>query len=435
MEFFPSVWHAPLVHDEDHELPAPAANSEPRRLGGRYWRLWASSGLSNLGDGVLQVALPLVAIQFTRSPTLIAGLPFALTLPWLLFALPAGALADRLDRRKAMLGANGVRAAVLAVLVLAVVLELGSIWALYVAAFALGVAETLYDTAAQSILPQMVRREQLSRANGYLQAAERTNNEFIGPPLAGFLVAVGVAVAVAVPAALWAVAVLALMLVRGRFRVERTRGTSLRVDIAEGLRFLWRHRLLRTLAAMTGGMNFTVHAMMAILVLYAVGPSSAVGLSESGYGVLLACTAAGSVVGSFLAERVERLLGRARSLGFTVVASAVFVGVPAVTADPIGIGAGFFVGGAGIVVWNVIAVSLRQRVTPDRLLGRLNSAYRLVGLGTMPLGFATGGVLAEAFGLRTVFVVMAIMTLGLLAGMTIVTDTAMASAERAGEHR
>ncbi|MFD1499777.1 MFS transporter, partial [Streptosporangium lutulentum] len=163
----------------------------PPPLGIAYWRLWTSSGLSNLADGIFKIALPLVAIRFTDSPTLIAGLTFALTLPWLLFALQAGALADRLDRRRAMLCANTVRAVLLAALTLTVVVGIGSIWALYIIAICVGVAETVYDTSAQSILPQVVSRDLLSRANGHLHAAELAANQFVGPPLGGFLVAAG----------------------------------------------------------------------------------------------------------------------------------------------------------------------------------------------------------------------------------------------------
>ncbi len=403
-------------------------------LGADYWRLWASSGVSNLADGIVKIALPLVAIQFTRSPTLVAGLTVALTLPWLLFALPAGAFADRLDRRRAMLGANGVRTCLLAVLVLAVVLDAGSIWALYAGALCIGIAETIYDTSAQSIVPQVVRRDQLSRANGRLYAAEVAAHQFAGPPLGGLLATVGAAVAFAAPVALWVVAVAALLLVPGPFRIERDQRSTVRADIAEGLRFLWRHRLLRTLAVMTGVFNLAVSATFAVFVLYAVGPGSAMGLSEPVFGVVLTATAVGSVLGSFVAERIERRLGRARSLVLTILGCTLLVGVPAVTADPFVIGAAFFVGGIGIVVWNVITVSLRQRITPGRLLGRLNSCYRLVAWGTMPLGAAAGGLLAQLFGLRAVFAVTGLLTLALLAGMRIVTTDAMRAAERDAVH-
>ncbi|MDP9848625.1 MFS family permease [Streptosporangium lutulentum] len=406
----------------------------PPPLGIAYWRLWTSSGLSNLADGIFKIALPLVAIRFTDSPTLIAGLTFALTLPWLLFALQAGALADRLDRRRAMLCANTVRAVLLAALTLTVVVGIGSIWALYIIAICVGVAETVYDTSAQSILPQVVSRDLLSRANGHLHAAELAANQFVGPPLGGFLVAAGAATAFAAPAALWVVAVAALLLVRGPFQIERDRHTTIRGDIAEGLRFLLRHRLLRNLAVMVGVFNFASNATWAILVLYAVGPESPLGLSDLAYGALLTTVAAGSVLGSIAAERIEHALGRARALVLTVLGSALLVGAPALTTDPILIGAAFFVGGVTMAVWNVITVSLRQRVIPDRLLGRVNSTYRLVAWGTMPLGAAAGGLLAQFFGLRTVFVVMALLTLSVVAGMVTVTDRNMDAAERDADH-
>lgn len=416
----------------DPPLSSPAGRPS---LGASYWRLWTSAGLSNLADGILQVALPLVAIRFTRSPTLIAGLSTALTLPWLLFALHAGALADRLDRRRIMLSANAVRATLLAALVVLVLLGAGSIWALYVIAVCVGITETAYDTSAQSILPQIVPRDQLSRANGRLYAAELTANAFVGPPLAGFLVAAGTAVALGAPAALWAVALGALLLVRGRFRIERAGRTTMRADIAEGLRFLWRHRLLRTLAVMVGGFNLATNATFAIFVLYAVGPESAMGLSEPAYGVLLTTVAAGSLLGSLIAERVERKLGRARSLTLAVFGSALLIGIPALTSNPFAIGAAFMVGGLTIVLWNVITVSLRQMIAPDRLLGRVNSGYRLVAWGTRPLGAAAGGLLAQLLGLRAVFGVMALLTLTLVAGMAIVTDEAMDAAEREADRR
>jgi MFS family permease len=393
-----------------------------------------SSAMSNLADGIVKVALPLVAIRFTDSPTLIAGLAFALMIPWLLFALPAGALADRLDRRRAMVGANTVRAVLLAALVLTVITGIGSIWVLYAVAFCIGIAETIYDTSAQSIMPQLVSRDLLSRANARLFAAELTANEFVGPPLSGVLVAAGVALAFATPAALWVLAVAVLLLVPGTFRVEREQHTTMRRDIAEGLRFLWRHHLLRTLAAMVGVNNFATNAIWAILVLYAVGPGSAIGLSEPTYGLLLSAVTAGSLFGFLVAEQVAQRLGRARSLLLTIFGGALFVGAPAITTNPFLIGALFFVGGLTNAIWNLVTVSLRQRVTPDRLLGRVNSGYRLVAWGTRPLGAVAGGLLAQVLGLRAVFLIMALLILTNVAGMTKVTNKSMDAAERDAEH-
>jgi len=310
-----------------------------------------------------------------------------------------------------------------------VLLDVGSIWALYVAALMVGVAETLYDTSAQSIMPQLVHRDQLSRANGRLYAVELTTNQFIGPPLGGLLVAMGLVAGVAVPAALWLAAVGGLLLVPGAFRTEREQKTTLRFDIAEGLRFLWNQKILRTLAVMTGVFNFASSAAFAVLVLFAVGPASQMGLSEVGFGLLLTTSALGAFVGSFMSEWVEARLGRSTSLMLTIFGAALFVGAPALTDNPYVLGPIFFVGGMLIVLWNVITVSLRQRITPNRLLGRVNSAYRLLAWGTMPLGAAAGGLLAQWLGLQVMFGIMGVLTLALLGMMPVLTNKAMAAAD------
>lgn len=412
--------------DSAHDGTAAA----PGPLGGPYWRLWTSSGLSNLADGVLKVALPLLALRFTDSPLLIGGVGVALSLPWLLFALPAGALADRLDRRWAMLGANTVRGALVLALLLGMGLDLGSIWLIYAVAFLLGTTETLYDTTAQSILPQLVRREQLSRANGRLYAMEMAANEFLGPPLGSALVAVGLALALLTPGALWLAAVGALLLVRGRFRVSRTGPpTSIRADIAEGVRFLWSHRVLRTFAVLAGVSNFALSAVFTLLVVYAVGPGSPLGLTEAAFGLLFSAFAAGSLLGAFLAERCERVLGRARALRLSVLPFSLLALVPGLTANVWLVGLGFVVGGIGIMVWNVITVSLRQRLAPGALLGRVNSVYRLLAWGTRPLGAGAGGLLAQFLGTQTMFVVMGLLILTLVVPLLRIDEAVLEAAE------
>ena len=405
------------------------ASASATKLGGSFWRLWWADGLSNLADGILKVALPLIALEFTRSPTLIAGLAFAFTLPWLLFALPAGALADRIDRRRAMLGANIARATIVGVIALGAAFGFGSIWILYIGAFTVGMAETLYDTSAQSILPQVVRRDVLPRANSRLYVAETVSNQFIGPPLGGLLAAAGAAVALATPAGLWLVAIGALLLMRGSFTVERTGRTTMRADIAEGLRFLWRHTVLRALAIMTGVFNLSSNAAFAVFVLYAVGPQSPMKLTEPQYGILLTSFAIGSVIGSFMAIPLERRLGRVRTIAISMIGPALTVGVPALTTNVFAIGGAFFVGGMAVMMWNIIVVSFRQRATPDRLLGRVNSAYRLVAWGTMPVGAAIGGVLAQWLGVTAVFAIMTAVVLSMFFFLFVVTDARMNAAE------
>jgi MFS family permease len=380
-------------------------------LGRSYWRLWSSAGLSNLADGVLKTALPLIAIQFTTDPRLIAGVALAGSLPWLLFALQAGAISDRHDRRRIMVGANTVRAALLGVLAVAVATDAAGIYLLYAIAFLLGICETLYDTSAQSILPQVVERDQLSRANSRLYSVELTANEFIGPPLAGVLVALGAALALAGSSAAWFLAALALFFLRGSFRTDHPRTSTIRADVAEGLRFLAHHRVLRGLAILTGVSNLAGAAVFSVFVLFAVGPDSPMGLTEPQYGLLLTSTAIGALIGTLIADRVERRVGRTATLLIMVLVGGGELMLPALTTNPWILASGYVLVGMVVVMGNVVMVSFRQRITPDRLLGRVNSAYRLVAWGTMPLGAVLGGVIADAIGLRPLFVIASVIAL------------------------
>lgn len=399
-------------------------------LGVPFRKLAASAGLSNLADGIFKLALPLVAIRYTRSPALVAGIELLRTVPWLLFALPVGALTDRLDRRHTMISANVVRTVMVLVPAVAIGAGSGSIGLLYVAAVGTGIAEVFYDTSSQSILPNLVPRSRLGRANGRLAAIEQGAQQFAGPPLAGLLVAVAAAAAFWSAAALWVGAVVLLMALRGNFRPTRAGpARTIRADIAEGVRFLLTRPLLRAMAAMVGLANLTSSAAGAVFVLYAVGAESSLGLTEAQFGVLVLTAAAGGIAATFIHEHVERLLGRAGTLTVSIFGMALWVGAPALTTDVLLIAVSMVLGGAAIMLWNIPTVSFRQAITPDHLLGRLNSVYRLLAWGTMPLGAALGGFIAEAFGLRTVFASMGLLTLVLLIPNVTITDTKLNDAE------
>jgi MFS family permease len=368
-----------------------------------FWRLLTASALSNLSDGIFQIALPLVALGITRDPGAFAAVTLVGRLPWLLFSLPAGALADRLDRRRTMVRVDVARMLLIGLLALVVAAGREELWVLYVLAFALGIGETLHDTAAQSILPNVVTAERLSWANSRLYAVELMANQFVGPPIGGLLAAAALAGALSASALGYALAALALVLLVGQFRPAReSAASSLRADIAEGVRYLARHRLLRTLALCVGISNMATTAMFAVLPLYAVEPGP-MGLSSAGFGLLFTALAAGALVGSFFVEALERRLGRGRTLLVAVATFPLLGLVPALTANAVLVGVAFFVGSALNIGWNVITVSLRQRIVPDRLLGRVNAGYRLLAWGTMPLGAALGGLIGERYGVTTVF--------------------------------
>jgi MFS family permease len=401
-------------------------------LGRNFWRLWSASALSNVADGAVRTALPLVTVAVTRSPSLVAGVSVALGLPWLVFSLQAGALADRLDRRRTMLLVNLGRAVLLLTLTgLAAAGQL-RLAVIYAVAFAMGIGQTMYDTSAQSILPSVVDRSALSRANSRLYGAEVVGDQFIGPPLGGVLVAAASWVAFGFSGAMWAAAGLVLLTVQGSYRpASRPEKVTLRSDIAEGLRFLRGHRLLRTLAAVTGVSNLGHAAAGSILVLYAVGPQSPMGLEEATFGLLLTSTAGGSLLGSVTAEAIERRLGRANTLTTAVVAMGAGAAGLALSPRLAAVAVWLFVTGLGSVVFSIVAVSLRQGLVPDRLLGRANAGYRLLAWGTWPIGAALGGATAELFGLRAVFLVAGAVVVVMAAARLIVTEEAIALAEEA----
>ncbi len=355
------------------------------------------------------MALPLVAADLTRSPTTIAGVAIALRLPWLLFALVAGALVDRWDRRRVMWMTDVFRASLVAILALAVLTNHHTIWMIYAIGFALGVAETMFDNASQTILPSIVDEDQLQIANGRLMAAETTANSFVGPPLGGFLVAAAVSVPFWLDAASYLGAAALVAGITGSFRARSLTGpesdpakspTTIRSEIAEGIQWLRGNRVLRTLALLLGLMNLWFMAGFSVLVLFA---EDILGLDEVGFGLLATAMAAGSVIGGLVAGRLAKRFGSGPLLLIGAFGTALGQLAVAPLSNAWVVALALAVTGFAGVVWNVVTVSLRQSVIPDQLLGRVNSVYRFLGWGGMPIGALIGGLLASSNGLRAPF--------------------------------
>ncbi|RSN15719.1 MFS transporter [Nonomuraea sp. WAC 01424] len=373
------------------------------RLGRAFGFLWSSTALSNLADGVLRVGAPLLAVSMTRSPTLVSLAGPAAPAPWLLFALHAGAVADRADRRRVMALANAVRTAVLATGTLLAAMGLLNLWVLLAVVFAAGVSEVFADLSAQSVLPMTVSREDLTRANGRIVSAQTIGNDFVGGPVAGLLAALLPAALFGAPALLYGAAALLLTGMRGSYRAAPAGPRRrLRADIGEALRYLWSHRFLRSLALSAGLLNVSSAAYFAVFVLWAVGDGSRMGLEPGGYGLMMTALAAGAVLGSPLTGPATRLLGEQAVLVGAWLTSSLLLLVPVLVPSPWALYPVAVVWGVTGAAANVLVVSVRQRVIPGELLGRVNSAYRLVGMGGMPLGAALGGVAGEFFGLAAV---------------------------------
>ncbi|MBP7000464.1 MFS transporter [Amaricoccus sp.] len=371
-------------------------------------RFGAASGLTNLGDGVATVAWAWVASLLTRDPLLISLVAVALRLPWALFALPAGVVADRVDRRRLILAMDIVRAAAFAAAALALWaalplppapdrgLAVPSAFAALVAAAALvGAGEVFRDNAAQTMLPSLVPHDRLERANGRLWSVELVGNALVGPALGAFLVAIAAPAPFAANAAAYAAAALAVASIAGRFRPAAEAPRAWRRELGEGFAFLRAAPLLRTLAWLTGFWNLFFQMVSIALVLHV---QENLGMGARAYGLVLAAGAFGGIAGSLAGARVVARLGPGPTAQWMLLASApAFVAI-ALAPGPLALALALMAFEFTGLVWNVVSVSYRQRAIPDRLLGRVNSLYRLLAWGMMPVGLLLSGLIVRAAG-------------------------------------
>jgi Na+/melibiose symporter-like transporter len=378
--------------------------------------LWGATALSNLGDGLRLVALPLLATSVTSDPRLIAGVTVAQRLPWLLFILPGGALADRFDRRLLRMRLDLARAVVMGVLVAAIVLDQVSIVVIFVVAALLASAEAVVDSSSMAMVPATVDGPDLERAVGRLGSTELAMNDLVGPPLGGLLFGLAVAAPFGIDAVTFVGAAVVMAMMTGSYRPAAAPTTSsrpsMRTSLAEGISWLWNHRLLRTLALVSTALGTASFISSAVFVIFA---TETLELSEFGYGVLLVPGALGGIAGSLIAPRFRGFALR-RTLPIAVVASGGSTWLMALTSSPVIVGALSAVSLGSVMVWNVLTLALRQRVIPDEMLGRVGASYRfLVYLG-MPFGALVGGLLANEYGVRSAIFVSGsiLITVGLM---------------------
>ncbi|RNB87781.1 MFS transporter [Brevibacillus fluminis] len=387
-----------------------------RGMGSGFWTLWTATAFSNLGDGIIKFLLPVLAAKTTSSPALVAGVSFMATLPWLLFSLPIGAIVDRVDRKKLITLINLFRVSVVMTLFLAAAGGWLHIYVLYLLAVVLGVCETFSDTASGSLVPSVVPRDRLEQANARIFSVETITNRFVGGPLAGFFISISISMTVLSGSFTYLMTIIVLLFLRGDFKAARTSKSSIRKDIAEGVRFLWSNQILRTLAIMVAVMSGCWSAFFSLLVLHAVAPGP-LQLNEFGYSMLLTALAAGSLAGAAMVGPIQKILGRRGLLGIDVVGTIVMLAVPALTSNVWLVGAAIFLGGFGGATWSVGVATIRQNLIPDELLGRVYAAYRLVGWGTLSLGAIVAGMIAEVASVPVVFLGGALINLALFIPM------------------
>ena len=373
----------------------------PSRLGRGFRWLVASSWVSNLGDGIGLAAGPLLVASQTRDPGLVALAVLLQRLPWLLFGLFAGALADRLDRRVLLVAVDVVRAGVLVLLAVAIATGAVSVAVVLLALFLLGTAEVFADNTSSTLLPMLVDRADLALANSRLQAGFLTVNQLVGPPLGAALFVVGAA---------WPFAAQAVLVGFGALLVSRlvlpahgrTEGapTAVLSDIAEGFRWVRYSAAVRTLVLTIFTFNITFGAAWAVLVLYA---GDRLGLGPVGYGLVTTVSAVGGLAGTtsygWITRRVS--LGDLMRVGLvieTLTHLALALTTTPVVALPV-----FFVFGAHAFIWSTTSITVQQRAVPLPLQGRVGSVNNLASHGALVVGAGLGGLLAQRWGITAPF--------------------------------
>jgi predicted MFS family arabinose efflux permease len=373
----------------------------PARLGTGFRWLLGSSWLSNLGDGMALAAGPLLVASQTDDALLVASAALVQWLPPLLFGLFAGALSDRLDRRMLVVTVDLLRAVVLAVIAASILTDAVSIGVVLGALFVLGTAEVFADNTSQTLLPMLVRRDDLSIANARLQAGFITVNQMAGPPLGAAMFAAGMALPFIGQAVLvTAGALLVSRIVLPPHGREEVRARHIRRDIAEGVRWVRHHAAVRTLVLTILIFNVTFGAAWSVLVLYA---TQRIGLGEVGFGLIATVSAVGGLLGlvsyGWISRRVS--LGNIMRVGL-IIETFTHLGL-ALTTTPWVAMAIFFVFGSHAFIWSTTSVTIRQRAVPTELQGRVGSVNTVGVFGGLVIGSGIGGLLAREFGLTAPF--------------------------------
>lgn len=373
------------------------------KLGPGFNRLFGASAISNLADGLLAVAAPLLAITLTKSPVLISILSALVMLPWLLFAIPIGLIVDRVDKRLLVTFTNVLRFVIAGLLALAISTDFVTIYWLFLAAFLIGICEVASDTAAQSLIPVILEKKHFERANSRLNIAETVIQNFIGGPLSGFLYATAVVLPFIFNSVGFLIAAIFVFLIPAHL-IKDANGEAQETaekkgfvgDIKFGLKYLWNDLDLRGLVTITTSLGFFYSLSMSTMILFI---TEVLGLQAKYFGVLMAGAGSGAIIGALVTPKISKKFGRGKVLAFAIFMSSITVLMQAVSPNYWVFGVIGFVSSFFITNWNILLMSCYQVLIPKELYGRIHGARRTFVWGVMPLGAFLGGVIAQG-GLR-----------------------------------
>ena len=375
-------------------------------LGRDFNRVWSAGLITNLADGILKLAAPLLAVKLTDDPVLISLLSALSLLPWLFFAIPIGAFVDRVDKARALIGGNIIRSIIAIVLSYAIYSSQITIWLLLAAIFLIGICEVLVDTTSQSAIPHLIERSQLEKGNSRLQISEVIVAQFVGTPLSGFLYAIAIGLPFVFSGAGFVVAALIIAIIPFGTSLKpdpatQSERTKLKEQIRFGLSYMYSDKRIFHIVTITTAIGFFYSFSNSIAPLFII---KELGVEPRYFGLLFAVQGIGALVGSMVAPQASQILGRGRALALNLTLASVPVFLTGLVPNvwfylPLSIIIGFT-----ISIWNILLMSLYQSLIPRELFGRIHGARRTIVWGLMPLGSIVGGFVAKG-GLRLPFLI------------------------------
>ena len=383
------------------------------KLGPAFNRLFSASVISNLSDGLLAVAAPLLAISLTKDPVLISMLSAFVMLPWLLFAIPIGLIVDRSDKRLLVTLTNSIRFITAGLVALAISTDTITIYWLLLATFLIGTCEVATDTAAQSLIPVILEKKNFEKANSRMNIAETVIQNFIGAPLSGFLYATAIVLPFILNSLGFLIAAIFVFMIPAHLISQ---GSSVETTVAEkksfiseikfGLNYLWNDRPLRRLVATTTSLGLFYSLSTSTLILFI---TEILEVQAKYFGVLMAGAGSGGVLGGILTPVLSKKFGRGAVLAVAIFISSITVLFQGLSPNVWVFGVIGFISTFSITNWNILLMSCYQVLIPAELYGRIHGARRTFVWGVMPIGALLGGVIAQS-GLRLPLIVGGIAT-------------------------
>jgi MFS family permease len=380
------------------------SESNTKSLGPAFNRLWLAFSSAKLGDGLMAAAAPLLAISLTRDTVLIALSGAMYLLPWLFFAIAIGTLVDRIDRRRTLVAVAVTRALIASVLAVMIFTSTLNIYGLLIATFLIGTADVFNDTALQSLIPTILDKSKLERGNSRFQMSDTVLQQFIGMPLGAAFFVFSASLPFGLDALGFIIAALLLVLIPRRHiqkLVVASDRPSFKVQMIEGLRFLWNDKKILRLVVATAliGFGFNIAGATAVLFL-----TETLKVPQAVFGLVLLSGGVGGLLGAYVSPRLSQRFGRGTVLAFSITLTSIFELVQGLSPNIFvfmlaSVGAGFAIAG-----WNVLLMSVYHSLIPNEVFGRVHGTRRTLVWGIMPIGAYIGGLVAKT-GLRLPYLV------------------------------